>query len=215
MATIQALIFDLDGVIANTEEFHYLAWQRLADEANVPFSRAQNDYLRGLTREASLQRLLDGREVDATTFQAFIERKDHYFKAYMAHLKPDDALPGVVALIQEAQQAGMPLGVASASRNARPVLAKLGLLDAFQVIGDGYTVDHSKPAPHIFLWVAGGLGVPPRHCVVFEDSQAGVQAALAGGFHVVGIGDGLVKAAHHRLPGFAGISLAHIRRLFA
>ena len=210
MTHIRALIFDLDGVIANTEEFHYQAWQRLADEENIPFSRADNEHLRGLTRDASLRRLLNGRELDLPTFDAWMQRKDSYFKAQMASLRPGDALPGVEALIHEAKQVGLALGVASASRNARPVLEKIGLLGEFQVIGDGYTVDNSKPAPDIFLWVAGGLAVPPRQCVVFEDSQAGVQAALTGGFQVIGVGDGLVRAAHRRVERLDDLTLAEV-----
>ena len=202
--TLSALIFDLDGVITDTAEFHFLAWSRLAQEEGIPFTREDNEALRGVSRRESLNRMLKGRAIDEATAQAWMERKNNYYLAYLESITPDYRLPGVMRLLEAARGAGMRLGIASASKNARLVLDKLELLDAFDAIGDGYSVVNPKPAPDLFIWVAGRLGVSPLQAAVFEDAEAGIEAARAGGFWTVGIGPATRGLAHLHL------SLIHI-----
>ena len=191
--SITALIFDLDGVIADTAELHYQSWKRLTDEEGIPFDRADNAHLRGLTRSASLRRILNGRTLDEASAQEWLARKNAYFLGSLDRLAP---LPGAVRFLTEARQMGLKIGLASASRNAGIVLDKLDLLPMFDVVADGNTIVNSKPAPDVFLWVAGALNTPPQQALVFEDSAAGVSAAHAGGFRVVGVGTAGVEAAH-------------------
>mgnify|MGYP006272837807 CR=1 FL=1 len=206
-ADIRGLIFDMDGVIADTAEFHYQSWKQLADEEGIAFDRADNEQLRGKTRDVSLQIFTEGLEIDPETRTAWMARKNRYFHERMRQLQPGDALPGITRLIATAQARGFKLGVGSSSRNARPVLERLALLDEFDVIGDGYLTHNSKPAPDIFLWVAGGLRLAPRHLLVIEDSEAGVQAALTGGFYVVGVGSAPVQDAHATYATLADVTL--------
>ncbi len=201
------LIFDVDGVLADTVEIHYQAWRRLADDLGWRFSREANEHLRGLSRPDALERFLDGREV-ATPHDVLLERKNRYFLEALAELGPADVAPGVHALMRTARARGMRLGVASGSRNARLVCERLGLLQRFDAFADPTRVARGKPAPDLFVWVAGALGLAPRACVVIEDAAAGVEAALAGGFRVVGVGPvARVGRAHHVVADLADLAL--------
>lgn len=204
---IKAFIFDLDGVITDTAEFHFLAWKRLADEEGIVFTREDNEQLRGVSRRESLNRMLKGRPIDEATAHLWMERKNDYYKDYLKHITPDHALPGVPQFLAAARAAGLKVGLGSASKNARDVLERLQLIDAFDAIGDGYSVVNSKPAPDLFVWVAGRLDLPPNQAVVFEDAEAGVDAALAGGFWTVGIGTANVKHAHLTAPGVGELTV--------
>lgn len=197
---IRAFIFDLDGVITDTAEYHYRSWQRLADEEGIPFTRQDNEALRGVSRRESLNRMLKGRVIDEATAQAWMERKNNYYVAYLGEITPANVLPGALNLLDEARAAGIRIGLGSASRNARPALERLGIADRFDAIGDGYSVINTKPAPDLFIWTAGRLNVSPSQAVVFEDAEAGVAAALTGGFWTVGIGSTEVQRAHVILP---------------
>jgi beta-phosphoglucomutase len=210
MPAIRALIFDLDGVITDTAEYHYLAWKQLADEEAIPFTRADNEMLRGVSRRESLLRLLKGRSVPEETMQNWMDRKNRYYLRYLEQITPADCLPGVREVLQQARASGLKLGIGSASRNARDVLGRLGILDWFDVIGDGYSVVHTKPAPDLFVWVAGGLGIPVDQAVVFEDASAGVDAAIAAGCYTVGIGHAGVTHADIVLPGLDGVSVSDL-----
>lgn len=205
-----ALIFDMDGVVADTVEFHYRSWQRLADEQGIAFGAADNERLLGRSRREALDVFLGGRTLPEQEAQDWIQRKQEYFLEALgvSDFGPDDALPGVRALLREARECGVPTGLASSSRNVGVVLEKLALHGAFDVVADGALVANLKPAPDIFVWVAGRLGFAPRQCVVFEDAPAGVQAGLAGGFRVVGLGPASrVGAAHRVLPDLRGSRL--------
>ncbi|MGQ9889351.1 MAG: beta-phosphoglucomutase [Aggregatilineales bacterium] len=205
---IRALIFDMDGVIANTPDLHYRAWLRLAQEEGVPFTPADNDALRGLSRDDSLAYVFRGHKLDAAAAEALMARKNAYFHQLLVHLTPADRLPGVTALIAEARERGLAVGLASSSQNVGPVLAQLDMAGLFDAVADRLCVVNSKPAPDAFLWAAGRLNVRPSQALVFEDSAAGVQAARAGGFPVVGLGDArLVGAADVVLPSLDGVTL--------
>jgi beta-phosphoglucomutase len=185
---LKGFIFDLDGVITDTAEYHYRAWKRLADEEGIPFTRQDNERLRGVSRRESLRRLLKGQAIDEATAQAWMERKNAYYRAFLAGMTPDDLLPGARVFLEAARHAGIRTGLASASRNAHDVITRLQIAALFDVVGDGYTVVNTKPAADLFVWVAGGLALPTADCVVFEDAEAGVEAALNAGMTCVGIG---------------------------
>jgi beta-phosphoglucomutase len=212
---ILAFIFDLDGVITDTAEYHYLAWKRLAEEEGIPFTREDNEALRGVSRRESLRRMLKGRPIDEDTAQAWMTRKNGYYVASLDLVTPNDLLPGVRELLTEARAAGIRLGLGSASKNARSVLDRLGVADWFDAVGDGYSVVNSKPAPDLFVWTAGRLNVSPTQAVVFEDAEAGVEAALAGGFHTVGIGASSGTKAPLIVNGLAELTVAGVLAAFA
>ena len=211
MPPIQAFIFDLDGVIADTTDLHYASWKRLAEEEGIPFDRTVNERLRGLTRPASLEIVLGGRKVSSARQEELLARKNRYYLALLQRMTPEDILPGVVPLLEEIRAAGWRLGVGSASRNARAVLHQLGLLAWFDAIADGHSVSRSKPAPDVFLAAARMLDVPPESCVVIEDAPAGIEAARAAGMKVVGVGPEVrLGHADARFPSLEGVSLAMI-----
>jgi len=210
------MIFDLDGVIVDTAEFHFLAWKRLADEEGIPFTREDNEALRGVSRRESLELLLKGRKIDEETAQAWMARKNSYYVNYLKDLTPQDILRGSYEFLQNARAEGYRIGLASASRNANTVLERLEISHLFDVIGDGYAVVNTKPASDLFLWVAGGLGVPARQCIVFEDAEAGVEAALRGGMLCVGIGPTeRVGKAHLICQGLYELTIQQMQHLLA
>jgi beta-phosphoglucomutase len=186
--TIRGLIFDLDGVITDTAELHYRAWQRMADEAGLPFDRQANEALRGIGRRESLGRVLGARSVSEAEAEDLMDRKNGYYRELLQTLTPDDVLPGSTELVEAARNRGLRVALASASRNAREVLDRLGIADRFDAVCDGHTVEAAKPAPDLFLAAAAALGLPPAECVVFEDAADGVAAGHAAGMPVVGIG---------------------------
>jgi beta-phosphoglucomutase len=185
---IEAVLFDLDGVITDTAEQHYLAWQRLADEEGIPFDRAANEALRGVSRAESLALILGDREVAEDLRLAMMDRKNSYYVASLAELSPADLLPGATRLVEGCRARGVRIAIASSSRNARTVLAALGMLEAFDAIADGASVERAKPAPDLFLHAAALLEVPAERCAVLEDAASGVDAALAAGMRAVGVG---------------------------
>lgn len=204
---IRALIFDLDGVLTNTPWLHYESWKRLAEDERVPFTLEQHYQMQGLVRRDSLAVFLNGTPVDEVTAQALMDRKNAYFQEVLQRLSPADCLPGTVELIHEGRAAGLHIGLGSSSQNARGVLDRLDLTHLFDVIGDGYTVNRHKPAPDIFLWVADQLGIVPQEAVVFEDSVAGMQAAVVGGFWRVGVGGRHGEGAHIAVDSLAELRL--------
>ena len=198
-------IFDLDGVITDTAQYHYLSWKQMADEEGLPFTWEDNHQLRGVSRQRSLEILLKGRSMSDEHKEDMLARKNRYYQEYITQVTPADLLPGVADFLDEARQAGILLGLGSASKNARAVCERLGVIELFDAFGDGYSVVNTKPAPDLFIWVAGRMDLNPRQCIVFEDAEAGIDAALTGGFWTVGIGpeDRLGKA-HWIRPGLDG-----------
>lgn len=188
--TLQAVIFDLDGVITDTAEYHFLAWQKLAHDAGINFRREDNEQLRGVSRRESLLFILslDGRTVDEETLQNMMAEKNNTYVAMLENITPHDLLPGAVGLLDSLDAAGIPYGLGSASKNARTVLNKLGISDRFQVIADGHAPGRKKPAPDLFLYAAEQMDVPPEYCLVVEDAASGVEAAQAAGMAALAIG---------------------------
>lgn len=188
MSKIKGFIFDLDGVLVNTSEYHYLGWKRLADEEGIPFGRKDNEALRGIPRRESLLLILKGRQYPEEKIQEMMERKNRYYVEFIQSVTPTDMLPGALELLQEIRHAGLKTAIGSASKNTCTVVEKLGLLPLVDAISDGYSVEKQKPAPDLFLHAAKQLGLPPEKCVVVEDATAGIQAAQAGRFRSIGLG---------------------------
>lgn len=182
----------------------------MADEEGLPFTREDNEQLRGVSRRDSLLRLLKGRELPEDKLQDLMRRKNDYYLDLMENITRDNCLPGVLDFLSDAQAKGIKLGIGSASRNARPVLEKLGLLDIFTVVGDGYSVTNPKPSPDLFVWVAGGLGALVHQTVVFEDAEAGIDAAKTAGCKTVGIGTANVDHADMVIAGLHEITVDDI-----
>lgn len=212
---IKAFIFDLDGVITDTAEFHFRGWKQLADEEKIPFTRADNEHLRGVSRRDSLLLLLEGRNLPEEKMQEMMRRKNDYYLRYINEMTPADLLPGARELLMEIRAAGLRNALGSASRNAPLVLKLLGIPDLFDVVADGSHVANQKPAPDIFLYAAKGLDLPPAECVVVEDAAAGIEAALAGGFRTMGLGPSeRVGKAELILPSLENVRLADLQKYF-
>jgi beta-phosphoglucomutase len=208
---IQALIFDLDGVITDTAEYHYRGWKRLADEEGLPFTREDNEHLRGISRRESLMLILKDRVYPEAKIREMMERKNNYYLEFIREITPRDLLPGAKELLEEIRAVGLKNGLGSASKNAPDVLHRLGIRALFDAVADGYSVERQKPAPDLFLHAAETLGFPPAECVVVEDAAAGIEAALAGGFRSVGLGPReRVGQAEAIFPNLDGVHLADL-----
>jgi kojibiose phosphorylase len=212
--SVAAILFDLDGVITDTAEYHYQAWQALADAEGLPFDRAANEQLRGVSRRESLELILGGRQLPEPELQAWLDRKNRHYQALLANLSPADLLPGVAALLAEIRTRGLPLAIVSASHNTPFVLARLGIADLFAVVIAGPAPDapagkrRPKPSPDLFLLAAERLGVPPAACLVVEDAASGLLGAQAAGLVTVGLGPvARVGFADLVLPDLAGVTL--------
>ncbi len=212
---IQACIFDLDGVIVDTAKYHFQAWRRLANELGFDFSEADNEQLKGVSRMESLDIILSwgGLAVPEVQKRKLAERKNEWYKELISHMQPDEILPGVPAFLQELQQLGIRLALGSASKNAGAVMQCIGLAQQFEVIVDGHLATRSKPDPQVFLIAAEAMGLLPGQCIVFEDAESGVEAALRGGFYAVGVGSPAVLGkAHWVIPGFEGLHFQEVLR---
>lgn len=213
---IEGIIFDLDGVITDTSEFHYLAWKKLADESGIPFDREANEALRGLPRRESLMGILKDRPATEEEIQDMMERKNNYYIELMQKITPNDLLPGVDSLLKELQAAGVKIALGSSSKNARTVIERLGIAEKFMAIADGYSVSKSKPAPDLFLFAAEKLGVSPQNCIVVEDATAGIEAGIAADMKVVGLGPNeRVGKAHVVLPSLEGVTHKDLQQYLA
>jgi len=208
---VRGFIFDLDGVLTDTAEFHYRAWQRLADEEGLPFSRAVNEHLRGVSRRESLMLIVQDRAYAEDQLQAMMARKNQYYLDAIQDIRPADLLPGARPLLEEIKAAGLKAALGSASKNAAEVIDRLGLRPLLDVIADGHSVAQPKPAPDLFLYAAEQLGLLPAACAVVEDAAAGVTAAIAGGFRSVGLGPPeRVGDAEVIFPSLAGVTLTKL-----
>lgn len=185
---LRAVIFDLDGVITDTAEYHYRAWKKMADEEGIPFDRSVNEQLRGVSRRESLLRILRDRPVTEEKIQALMARKNRTYQEMLEQVTAADLLPGVGRLLDELDESGVPYAIASASRNARSVVKRLGIGERLGALADGASVPRTKPAPDLFRFAAAQLDRPPRDCLVVEDAAAGVLAALNAGMPALALG---------------------------
>lgn len=187
----QAIIFDLDGVLCHTDHYHYLAWKKLADMLGVYFDESINDRLRGVSRMESLEIVLErcDRTVSPQEKQAYADKKNAFYRELLAQMSPRDLSAEVKQTLDALRARGIKLGVGSSSKNAGFILHQIGLEGYFDAVCDGNCISRSKPDPEVFVKAAAMLHTPPEHCLVVEDAQAGVQAAVAGGMDCAGIGD--------------------------
>ena len=208
---IKACIFDLDGVIVDTAKYHFLAWKRLAEELGFEFKEEHNERLKGVSRVRSLEILLEvgGLSFSTAEKERMATQKNEWYLKYILRMKPDEILPGVLPFLSELRRAGVKIALGSASKNAPLILQQVEITDYFDVIIDGNKVSKAKPDPEVFLKAAEELGLNPGDCVVFEDAEAGVEAALSGNMRCVGVGSPLVlNRATVVIPGFESFNLA-------
>lgn len=187
---ISAILFDLDGVLCSTDRFHYRAWKELADRLGLPFNEEINLQLRGVSRMESLEILLQGsrRRFTLQEKAALAEEKNRRYRQLLMELTPTDVSPQVRQTLRELRARGYRQAVASSSKNTPLILQRVGLDAWFDAVIDGNQITRSKPDPEVFLRAAQALGLPPAQCLVVEDADAGVEAALRGGFPCAGIG---------------------------
>jgi beta-phosphoglucomutase len=197
---MKAVLFDLDGVIVSTDEFHYRAWKALAERGGIEFSRKDNDRLRGVNRAESLEIILEKahRAYSAEEKAAMAEEKNGIYRELLQSLSPKDILPGIPAALDLLKGAGVKTAIASSSRNAAYILEKISLCGAFDAVVDGTRITRSKPDPEVFLLAARELGICPEDCVVVEDADAGVAAAVSAGMRAVAVGAACGNPAAYR-----------------
>ena len=210
----QAIIFDLDGVLTDTSEYHYRAWKRLADEEGIAFNHEENDaHLRGVSRRESLMYILSlgSRKYSEDQIQEMMDRKNRYYTDMIKSMTPSDLVPGGRQLLQSIRDAGIKSAIASASKNCHTVLERLDILNVFDGIADGYSVTNTKPAPDLFVYAAGLTKTPTSACMGIEDADAGIEAIKNAGMQALGIGP---QDRFHRadkvLPTLANLSLHDI-----
>ncbi len=187
----KAFIFDLDGVIVDTARYHFLAWQKLAQELGIEFTPEHNEELKGVSRVRSLDIILELGKVTASQEDKnrWLIQKNEDYLAYLVNINQSEVLPGVMPILQFLKEKKQPIALGSASKNARPILEKTGIIHYFDAIVDGNDVTNAKPDPEVFLQAAKLLGATPENAIVFEDSVAGVQAANIANMTSVGIGE--------------------------
>ncbi len=187
----KAFIFDLDGVVVDTAKFHFVAWQRLAASLDINFTEEENEQLKGVSRIRSLEKILawGQKKIDAKTFEEKLVQKNQEYLEMVETLTQDDILPGVHNFLKDLKKSQQPIALGSASKNARPILKKLGIYDLFDAIVDGTDVTKAKPDPEVFLKACELLEMPAQDAIVFEDSIAGVQAANSAGMISIGLGN--------------------------
>ena len=186
---IKAVIFDLDGVIVSTDDCHYEACKKLADEEGIYFDRKINDRLRGVSRMASLEIVLEKSEKAYTEEEKaeLAERKNNYYREFIKKLTPNDVLPGVMDNLEELKQNGIKIAIGSSSKNTPIILKQIGLDGYFDAVSDGNNITKSKPDPEVFLKAAEMLNIPPKNCLGVEDADAGIVAGKCGGMKTLSV----------------------------
>ena len=213
---LKACIFDLDGVIVDTAKYHFMAWRRLAKELGFEFTLADNEALKGVSRMASLEILLrvGGLAPGEKEKEELAARKNRWYVEFITGMTPDEILPGSIRLLKQLRKEGICTAIGSASKNARTILDGIKITGLFDVIIDGNKIHSAKPDPEVFVRGAEELNVDPSCCVVFEDAQAGIEAAIAGGMKSVGVGDPkLLRKADLVVPDLRKITVKQLRNL--
>ena len=203
---MKAIIFDLDGVICHTDEYHYLAWKAMADGLGVYFDREINNRLRGVSRMASLEIVLENYkgELSAAEKEALATQKNELYKESLKNMSPADLSEEVKTTLDTLRDRGYKLAIGSSSKNAPFILQQLGLGSYFDAISDGNNITRSKPDPEVFVKAAQMLCIPCEECLVVEDAVSGAQAGHAGGMQVACVGDAArEKAGDYNLASFA------------
>ncbi|MCH8538167.1 MAG: beta-phosphoglucomutase [Alkalimonas sp.] len=214
--TIQAIIFDLDGVLTDTALYHFRAWKALADKLGVSFTEQDNEQLKGVDRLNSLRWIAEkgGLVLSADEEDRLMAQKNAHYLQLIQHMNQADLYPGVQPLFAAIKAKGWKIGLASASKNAAFVVDRLGVAADFDFVADANQVKNSKPDPEVFLLAAAGLEVAPGHCIGVEDAVAGIEAICAAGMRPVGIGEpALLAQASLVVPHIASLSIAQLQAL--
>ncbi|MFT3795064.1 beta-phosphoglucomutase [Flavobacterium sp.] len=209
----KAFIFDLDGVIVDTAKYHFLAWQKIAAELGIEFTPEHNEELKGVSRVRSLDLILELGRMTASQQDKdrWLKQKNEDYLSYLVHMDQSEILPGVLHILQFLKEHHQPIALGSASKNARPILEKTGIIHYFDAIVDGNDVTNAKPDPEVFLQAARQIGATNQNAIVFEDSVAGIQAANIAGMISIGIGEaGILKEAQYNFPDFVHIDTSFI-----
>jgi len=212
----KGFIFDLDGVIVDTAKYHYLAWKKLANELGFEFTEEQNEMFKGVSRKRCLEILLDIGKIEATQeqFDTWMVEKNIDYLAYIDKMDESEILPKVKKVLKYLKKKKQPIALGSASKNAQPILEKVGLMPYFQSIVDGNSVTKAKPDPEVFLIAAKDLKMKPEDCIVFEDSVAGIQAANIANMISIGIGDkNVLHEADYNFKDFTEMNKKFLKRL--
>ena len=214
--TKKAFIFDLDGVIVDTAKYHYLAWKKIANELGIDFTHEHNELLKGVSRVRSLDIILGLGNVEASQDQKdqWLVQKNEEYLTYLVDMDQSEILPGVMSVLEFLKANQQPIALGSASKNARPILEKTGILSYFDVIVDGNDVSNAKPDPEVFLQAAQKLGISNENSIVFEDSVAGIQAANIATMTSIGIGEAsILNEAKYNFKDFTFIDEAFLNSL--
>ena len=207
---IKGFIFDLDGVIVDTAKYHFIAWKRLADELGVTFTEADNERLKGVSRMRSLDILLEigGKTLSEEEKINLATKKNEWYVDFISQMPTDEILPGAKDLLISSREKGIKIALGSASKNAMLILDRLNITKLFDAIIDGTKEANAKPDPEVFLIGAQALGLKPNECLVFEDAEAGVEAAHNAKMKCIGIGSpDILKKAELVVSGLDQISV--------
>ena len=190
----KAFIFDLDGVIVDTAKYHFLAWQKIASELGIEFTPEHNEQLKGVSRVRSLDIILELGKIEATQEEKnrWLVQKNEDYLSYLVNMNFSEILPGVIPILQFLKEHQQGIALGSASKNARPILEKTGIISYFDAIVDGNDVTNAKPDPEVFVQAARLLNITNENSIVFEDSVAGIQAANIAKMTSVGIGEAAI-----------------------
>ena len=211
-----ACIFDLDGVLVDTAKYHFKAWKRLTDKLGIDFTENDNERLKGVSRMASLEIILEiGKiKLDEKKKLEYATLKNDWYIEYISKMTPSDVLPGCVQFIMELKNAKIRIAIGSASKNTPIILERVGIQGMFDAVADGNNITRAKPDPEVFLKAAEMVGIRPEDCVVFEDAVAGVQAALNAGMMCIGIGSPeVLTKAHFVVPGLYVMNMEKLRTI--
>lgn len=191
MKKYKGIIFDLDGVICCTDQYHERAWREMAEESGIYFDPAVSNRLRGVSREESLEIILEhaGKVFSPEEKKKMAEKKNAIYIKLLDRMSPRDLEEDVRSTLEQLRNRGCLLAIGSSSKNTRKILDKIGLGNYFDAVCDGNEITHSKPDPEVFLKAAGKMGLAVSECLVVEDACAGISAASAGGFDSAGLGD--------------------------
>jgi beta-phosphoglucomutase len=212
----KAFIFDLDGVIVDTAKYHYLAWQKIASNLGIEFTPEHNELLKGVSRVRSLDIILELGKIEASQEDKnkWLIQKNEDYLSYLVDMDQTEILPGVLAVLKFLKEKNQPIALGSASKNARPILEKTGILHYFDAIVDGNDVSNAKPDPEVFLIAAKLLNTKPENAIVFEDSVAGIQAANIGKMTSIGIGSAeTLNEAAYIFKDFTSIDISFLEAL--
>lgn len=213
---IKACIFDLDGVIVDSAKYHYQAWKRLAKEFDYDLTEQENEKLKGVSRMASLEYILDaaGIQKSEPEQQALASKKNDWYRTLIQQMDASEILPNVTSFLDELKANNIKIAIGSASKNARYILEKIGLIQIFDSIVDGTNIIRSKPDPQTFLLGAAALDVKPYEAVVFEDAFKGIEAANNGGFISIGVGNKeVLHNADHVISSIEEIDFESLKRI--